>query len=133
MPRGYQDAVTENILAGGRAKLECARVQITSHRDVVLARRLSAPQAAQAHATSTSYLLIDAPRADGPVEVRWDLAIHDIVWNVLIEPTTTESRPGRRSATRAPSACRSGQLSLQRGGAACELRVTTSRWPSAPG
>ena len=88
---------------------------------------LGGVQPAFAHSTSTSYLLIDAPRADGPVEVRWDLAIHDIVWNVLIDQdydgvvTWQEIRDSRARYIE-PAVL--GQLSLQRGGAACKLRVT---------
>ena len=84
-------------------------------------------QSASAHSTSTSYLLIDAPRTDGPVAVRWDLAIHDIVWNVLIDQdydgvVTWQEILDSRARYIEPAVL--GQLSLQRGGAACNLRVT---------
>ncbi len=88
---------------------------------------LGGMQSAFAHSTSTSYLLIAAPRADGPVEVRWDLAIHDIVWNVLIDQdydgvVTWQEILDSRARYIEPAVL--GQLSLQRGGAACSLRVT---------
>ena len=84
-------------------------------------------QPAFAHSTSTSYLLIEASRTDGPVEVRWDLAIHDIVWNVLIDQdydgvVTWQEILDSRARYIEPAVL--GQLSLQRGGAACNLRVT---------
>src|SRR5688572_15276696 len=79
-----------------------------------------------AHTTSTSYLLIDAPRADGPVEVRWDLSLHDIVWSVFIDQdfdgvvTWQEVLDARKSSIE-PSVL--GQISLQRGGSACKPQV----------
>jgi len=43
------------------------------------AAALGAPRASYAHATSTSYLHIEAPKPDGPVELLWDLAAQDIM------------------------------------------------------
>jgi hypothetical protein len=88
---------------------------------------LGASHVAFAHSTSTSYLLIDAPREDGPVEVRWDLAMHDIVWNVLIDQdydgvVTWQEVLDSRARYIEPALL--GQLSLQRGDAPCTLRVS---------
>jgi hypothetical protein len=79
-----------------------------------------------AHTNSTSYLLIDAPSDHGPVEVRWDLAIHDIVWNVFIDQdfdgvVTWQELLDSRAQYIEPAVL--GQLSLQRGGAPCDLQV----------
>src|SRR4029450_406017 len=88
---------------------------------------LGAAPATWAHSTSTSYLMLDAPDDDGPVTVRWDLALHDIVWNVLIDQdydgvVTWQEVLDSRSRYIEPGVL--GQLSLQRGGATCSLRVS---------
>jgi hypothetical protein len=80
-----------------------------------------------AHTTSTSYLLIEAPKADGPVGVRWDLSVHDIVWSVFIDQdfdgvVTWQEVLDARKTSIEPSVL--GQFSLERGGAACKPRVT---------
>src|SRR5262245_9914203 len=49
------------------------------------AAALGAPRVSFAHATSTSYLHIEAPRADGPVDLLWDLAAQDIMWTIFID------------------------------------------------
>ena len=87
---------------------------------------LGVAPSALAHSTSTSYLLLDAPQDDGPVAVRWDLAIHDIVWNVLIDQdydgiVTWQEVLDSRSRYIEPGVL--GQISLERGGAACSLQV----------
>ena len=88
---------------------------------------LGAMPPALAHSTSTSYLQVVAPREDGPVQVRWDLAVHDIVWNVLIDQdydgvVTWQEVVDSRARYIEPAVL--GQLSLQRGGAPCVLRVS---------
>ena len=88
---------------------------------------LGAAPATWAHSTSTSYLMLDAPDDDGPVTVRWDLALHDIVWNVLIDQdydgvVTWQEVLDSRSRYIEPGVL--GQLSLERGGAACSLKVS---------
>src|SRR5262249_33880105 len=86
---------------------------------------LLAPQAAFAHATSTSYLIVQLPVDDAPLEVRWDLSIHDIAWNVFVDADydgnvtwqeVQDARPALGSAVL-------GQISLQRGGVACAVAV----------
>ena len=83
-----------------------------------------------AHSTSTSFLILDLPGSDGPaaaapLEVRWDLSIHDIVWTIFIdadydgEVTWKELKDARPALTSAIL----GQLAVQRGGASCALGV----------
>jgi len=84
-----------------------------------------APQA-WAHATSTSYLLIDAPHADGAIELRWDLAVHDLVWNVYIDKdydgvVTWQEVSEARTRYLEPAVL--SQISLQRGDSTCKLGV----------
>jgi HupE/UreJ protein len=80
---------------------------------------------AHAHSTSTSFLLLDLP-SNGPVSVRWDLSLHDIVWSVYIDRdfdgvvTWQEIQAAEATIDNAVL----GQIALQRGGAACSLRVT---------
>jgi len=45
---------------------------------IVLACVLAPP--ASAHMTSTSYLFVEVPQDSAPVNLRCDLAVHDIVW-----------------------------------------------------
>jgi hypothetical protein len=77
------------------------------------------------HAVSTSFIFVDLPAADGPVSVRWDLSLHDIVWVVFIDAdydgnvTWQEIQHARPALTSALL----GQLSLQRGGTPCDLRI----------
>jgi hypothetical protein len=77
------------------------------------------------HAASTSFLILELPKGDTPVTVRWDLSLHDIVWVVFIDAdydgnvTWQEIQDARPALTSALLA----QLSVQRGGAPCELRV----------
>jgi hypothetical protein len=80
---------------------------------------------AMAHAISTSFVLLDAPAADGPVGVRWDLSLHDIVWSVFIDRdfdgvvTWAEVQAAQPTIETAVL----GQITLQRGGVPCTLRV----------
>ncbi len=79
-----------------------------------------------AHTTSTSYLLIDAPSADGPVEVRWDLSVHDIIWSVFIDQdfdgvVTWQEVLDSRKTSIDPSVL--GQISMERGGVACKPQI----------
>jgi len=80
-----------------------------------------------AHSTSTSFLMVDlsGTSVDAPVDVRWDLSIHDIVWMVFVDANydgevtwkeLDEARPALTSAIL-------GQISVQRGGAPCSLAV----------
>jgi hypothetical protein len=77
------------------------------------------------HAASTSFMILDLPPDDRPVAVRWDLSVQDIVWVVFIDAdydgnvTWQEIQDAKPALTSAVLA----QLSVQRGGAACELRV----------
>jgi len=77
------------------------------------------------HAASTSFLILDLPARDGPVAVRWDLSLHDIVWVVFIDAdydgnvTWKEIQDAKPALTNALLA----QLSVQRGGAPCTLGI----------
>ena len=92
---------------------------------VLCVAALGAGRPVFAHSTSTSFLLLELPKAAGPVVVRWDLAIQDIMWSVLIDQnydgvvTWQEVEDSRRYID--PGVL--GQISLQRGGAPCALRI----------
>jgi hypothetical protein len=88
------------------------------------------PSSASAHSTSTSFLILELPASTGsaaqaPVEIRWDLSIHDIVWMVFIDAdydgnvTWKELQDARPALTPAIL----GQLSVARGGTPCELEL----------
>src|SRR6478735_7536255 len=76
------------------------------------------------HAASTSFLILELPKS-GPVPVRWDLSLHDIVWVVFIDAdydgniTWQEIQDAKPALTRALLA----ELSVQRGGASCDLHI----------
>jgi len=80
---------------------------------------------ASSHAASTSFVIVDLPRENEPVGVRWELSLHDIVWVVFIDAdydghvTWQEILDAKATLTSAVLA----QLSVQRGGEACTLRV----------
>ena len=80
---------------------------------------------AMAHAVSTSFVLIDAPSAESPVGVRWDLSVHDIVWSVFIDRdfdgTVTWAEVQAAQVT--VEAAVLGQIAVHRGGVSCALRV----------
>jgi hypothetical protein len=79
---------------------------------------------ALAHSTSTSFLSLDAPRADGPVAVRWDLSLHDIVWTIFIDADFDSVVTWQEVQTARPAIERAvlNEIRMQRGGAACALR-----------
>jgi hypothetical protein len=78
-----------------------------------------------AHATSTSFLLIDVLHDPTPVALRWDLAMQDIMWTVYIDQdydgvvTWQEVVDARRYID--PGVL--GQIRVQRGGTSCALRI----------
>jgi hypothetical protein len=81
---------------------------------------------ASAHATSTSYLLIDAPRQDGEVGLRWDLAVQDLMWSIFIDQdfdgvVTWQEVVAARAQAIEPGVL--AQIAVARGGAPCGLRV----------
>ena len=81
---------------------------------------------ARAHATSTSYLLIDAPHADEPVELRWDLAAQDIMWSIFIDQdydgvVTWQEIQAAQQRYIEPGVL--GQIAVARGNAPCTLKV----------
>ena len=86
---------------------------------------LGASTSAFAHAASTSFVILQLPQGDGPVAVRWDLSLHDIVWVVFVDAdydgnvTWQEVQDARPALANAVLT----QMSVQRGGAPCVLRV----------
>lgn len=79
-----------------------------------------------AHSTSTSFLDVGLSRAEQPITLRWDLALHDLVWTVFIDRdfdgivTWQEVQDSRSSIERAVAS----QIDATRGGAPCVLRLT---------
>ena len=78
-----------------------------------------------AHATSTSFVALEIPRAGPTVGVRWDISLTDIVWTIFIDRdydgvvTWEEVQAARPTIERVVA----GELSLERGGAPCTLSV----------
>jgi hypothetical protein len=78
---------------------------------------------ARAHALSTSYL--SAEVENGPVELRWDISLHDLVWTVFIDAdfdglaTWKEIEDARAVITAAVLA----QVRIDRGNVACAVGV----------
>ena len=105
-----------------------AAVRVSALKRILLSLclALAAAPAALAHATSTSYLLIDAPRPDGQVALRWDLAVQDIMWSIFIDQdfdgvVTWEEVVAARAHSIEPGVL--AQIAVARGGAPCGLRV----------
>jgi hypothetical protein len=92
---------------------------------ILLLSALGGAPTAHAHAQSTSFLVIDA-RDEGPLSLRWDLSVHDLVWSVFIDAdydgraTWREIQLARASIESAALA----QISVARGGGACAMRVS---------
>lgn len=78
-----------------------------------------------AHEAGTSYLHVAAPRANSEVTMRWELALHDVIWSIDIDAdfdnaiTARELQEGREQVA---AAVRS-QISMERGDAVCEVSV----------
>src|SRR5690348_18242192 len=91
---------------------------------VLFVAAVFAAPGADAHAVSTSFLAVGVAPDDAPVTVRWDLALQDLVWSVFIDTdvdgvaTWGEIQAAEPAITSAVL----GQITLERGGAACELR-----------
>jgi hypothetical protein len=85
----------------------------------------SQPQSAFAHAASTSFLILQLPVDDAPVEVRWDLSLQDIVWTVFIDADYDGNATWQevQNARPAISTAVLAQISMQRGGSPCTLTV----------
>jgi hypothetical protein len=83
------------------------------------------PHPVMAHSTSTSFVTLDMPDAESPVEVRWDLSVHDIVWSVFVDRdfdgVVTWAEVQSAKVTIEASVL--SQIAVHRGGAACALRV----------
>jgi hypothetical protein len=84
-----------------------------------------APQGVFAHAVSTSFLTVGLPRGAAPVMVRWDIALQDLVWTVFIDTDVDGVATWGEIQAAEPAIASAvlGQITLERGGAACEMRV----------
>ena len=99
-----------------------------------LVATFSVPQTAFAHAAGTSYLILQLPQSDGdgngdsdgPVAVRWDLSMQDIVWTVFVDADYDGNVTWQevQNASVALSSAVLAQISVQRGGAPCALSVS---------
>ena len=80
--------------------------------------------AAQAHSLSTSYLILDVPE-QGPVAMRWDLSVHDLIWSVFIDANYDEVATWQeiQDARQAIGSAVLAQITLARGGANCSLSI----------
>jgi hypothetical protein len=80
---------------------------------------------ASAHSTSTSFIEVELADEQKPVELRWDLSLHDLVWTVFIDRdfdgvvTWREVQDSRATIEQAVAS----QLAVTRGGEPCALRV----------
>jgi len=85
----------------------------------------NAPEMAFAHAASTSYLVVQLPADDAPVDVRWDLSLHDIAWSVFIDANYDGDVTGQEVQDARPAIGPAvlRQISLRRGGATCTVSV----------
>jgi hypothetical protein len=90
-----------------------------------LVATFGAPRPAFAHAASTSFLIVQLPAGDSPVEVRWDLSLHDLAWSVFIDADFDGNVTWQEvlNARPALAAAVLEQVSLQRGEAPCALTV----------
>jgi hypothetical protein len=86
---------------------------------------LCASPAVFAHAISTSFVSVHVPEDDAPVAVRWDIALQDLVWTVFIDADVDGVATWGEIQAAEPAIASAvlGQISLDRGGAACELRI----------
>jgi hypothetical protein len=80
---------------------------------------------AHAHEAGTSYLQVTAPSADADVTLRWELALHDILWSIDIDRDfdRTVSAAELHAARAQVAAAVRSQISLERGDAVCEVSV----------
>ena len=90
-----------------------------------LVATLGLPKSAFAHASSTSFLIVQLPAGDAPVAVRWDLSLQDIAWTVFLDAAYDGNViwPEVQNARPALGAAVLGQISMRRGEAACVLAV----------
>jgi hypothetical protein len=78
-----------------------------------------------AHAASTSFVILQIPADEGPVGIRWDLSLHDIIWVVFVDAdfdgnvSWQEVQGAKPAITNAVLT----QMSMQRGGESCAIGV----------
>ena len=92
---------------------------------MLAAAALCAPAGALAHAVSTSFVSVHAAGDTAPVAVRWDIALQDLVWTVFIDADVdgVATWGEIQAAEPAISSAVLEQITLERGGVACRLRV----------
>jgi hypothetical protein len=80
--------------------------------------------AARSHAISTSYLTVET-RETAPVELRWDLSLHDLVWTVFIDSDYDGVATWREVQEAAPAieAAVLRQIQVSRADQACRLAI----------
>jgi hypothetical protein len=81
------------------------------------------PQAALAHATSTSYLTLQAADERAPIELRWDLSLIDLASTIDIDANLDDSITWGEITAAQSGIARlvSSSLLVQRGAAPCTL------------
>jgi hypothetical protein len=90
---------------------------------------LTACGAAHAHATGTSYLVVDARDAAGAIEITWDLQIADLDWTLDLDTnrdggvTWAEVQAARAAIGRLATQ----HLSVARGGTPCAVSLVDLR------
>jgi hypothetical protein len=79
---------------------------------------------AHAHVTSTSFMELDTA-ADGAVTLRWDLALHDLIWSVFVDADYDGVATWEELQSAAPALETAvlAQIDLSRDGARCVTRV----------
>jgi hypothetical protein len=94
-------------------------------RFVLLVAALCASTGAFAHAVSTSFVSVRLANDDAAVAVRWDIALQDLVWTVFIDSDVDGVATWGEIQAAEPAIASAvlAQIALDRGGAACDLRV----------
>ena len=89
-----------------------------------LVATFSAPLAF-AHASSTTYLILQLSQRDEPVAIRWDLPVQDLAWTVFMDADYDGNITWQevQNAKAAISSAMLAQISVQRDGAPCALSV----------
>ncbi len=79
---------------------------------------------ARSHTISTSYLSIDL-RETGPVELHWDLSLHDLIWTVFIDADHDGTAAWQEIQDAAPAieAAVLRQIQVTRAGRSCAIKA----------
>ncbi|MEP7246498.1 MAG: HupE/UreJ family protein [Gammaproteobacteria bacterium] len=86
---------------------------------------LVAPLSAQAHATSTSYLVAESRAGDTNVTVTWDVAVADVHWAVGLDDDGNGSITWREIESHRDdiASLAASHLSIARGGKPCDAKL----------